>query len=233
MMPSAPFKTLAFDLDGTIADTSPDLAHALNAALASLGRRPVDLGTVRSLIGHGTRAMLRKGLAVTGGCDETLVDAGYPVLMRHYEEHICDLTRPYPGVETAFDVLAGQGVALALCTNKPSALTRRLIEALGWSNRFAAVIAGDTLAVCKPDPAPLHLAIQRAGGAPAAFVGDSSVDIATARAAGVPSIAVSFGFADAPPHAMGADRVIDSYSELFGALASLALNPDQRLARTA
>ena len=147
------FKAIAFDLDGTIADTAPDLASALNAALVSLGRMPVDLDTVRSLIGHGTLAMLRKGLAVTGGCDEALIEAGYPVLMLHYEAHICHLTRAYPGVEAAFDALAARGMALALCTNKPSALTHRLVDALGWSDRFAAIVGGDTLAVCKPDPA--------------------------------------------------------------------------------
>lgn len=220
-MPALRFRTVAFDLDGTIADTAPDLASALNAALVPLGRDPVDLETVRSLIGHGTLAMLRKGLTVTGGCDDALLEAGYPVLMRHYEAHICDLTRPYPGVEDAFDALTEQGVSLALCTNKPSALTHRLVEALGWSSRFAAIVGGDTLPVCKPDPAPLHLAIERAGGGPAAIVGNSSVDIATAKAAGVPSIAVSFGFADKPPRELGADRVIDAYAELLGALASL------------
>lgn len=221
-MPALPFTTVAFDLDGTIADTAPDLASALNAALVSLGRAPVDLATVRSMIGHGTLAMLRKGLTVTGGCEDALVDAGYPVLMHHYEAHICDLTRPYPGVEAAFEALAMEGIALAVCTNKPSALTLRLIDALGWTRRFAAIVGGDTLAVCKPDPAPLHLAIERAGGGPAAFVGDSSVDIATAKAAGIPCIAVSFGFADKPRHELGADRVIDAYSELVGALANLA-----------
>lgn len=220
-MPASHFRTVAFDLDGTIADTAPDLASALNVALESLGRSQVDLATVRSLIGHGTLAMLRKGLAVTGGCDEALVEAGYPVLMRHYAAHICDLTRPYPGVEAAFDDLAERGTSLALCTNKPSALALGVVEALGWSRRFAALVGGDTLMVSKPDPAPLHLAIERAGGGPAAFVGDSSVDIATARAAGVPCVAVSFGFADKPPHELGADRVIDAYSELAGALASL------------
>ena len=217
-----PFKTIAFDLDGTIADTAPDLAAALNAALVSLGREPVSPNTVRSLIGHGTRAMLSEGLAVTGGSDEALVEAGYPVLMRYYEAHICDFTRGHPGVTDAFDALAAQGIALAVCTNKPSALTLRLIEALGWTHRFAAIVCGDTLSVSKPDPTPLHLAIECAGGGRAAFVGDSSVDVATGKAAGVPSIAVSFGFADKPPHELGADRVIDAYSGLFGALATLA-----------
>lgn len=112
-------------------------------------------------------------------------------------------------------------MALALCTNKPLALTLRLVEARGWSQRFAGIVGGDTLSVGKPDPAPLHLAIERSGGGPAAFVGDSSVDVATATAAGVPCIVVSFGFADHPPRGLGADRVIDSYAELIDALATL------------
>lgn len=221
-MPGLPFRTVAFDLDGTLADTAPDLAAALNAALDALGRAPIDPARVRSLIGHGAQAMLRKGLALTGGCDEALVATGFPVLIRHYTANICVATRPYPGVEAALAALDERGVAVALCTNKPAALAERLIDALGWSDRFAAIVGGDTLAVKKPDPAPLHLAIARAGGEPAAFVGDSSVDVATARAAGVPCVAVSFGFADKPPHELGADRVIDEYGGLVAALESLA-----------
>ena len=114
-----------------------------------------------------------------------------------------------------------QGIAIALCTNKPTELTMRLIEALGWQHRFAAVVAGDTLAVSKPDPAPLHLAIERAGGGTAAFVGDSIVDVQTAKAAGMPVLAVSFGFADRPANDLGADAVIDSFAELDQALAGL------------
>jgi phosphoglycolate phosphatase len=129
---------------------------------------------------------------------------------------------PYPGVEQAWDELVAQGVRLALCTNKPAALTHKLLAALGWQARFAAIVGGDTLAVSKPDPAPLHLAIAEAGGGPAAFVGDSIVDIQTAKAAGVPAIAVSFGFADRPAHELGADAVIDSYAALVPALAGLA-----------
>ncbi len=220
-MPGSYFKTVVFDLDGTIADTAPDLAVALNAALQSLGRAPLPLAKVRTMIGHGTRALLRNGLAATGGVDDQLMDSSYPVLLKCYEDHICDMTLPYPGVEAAWDNLVEQGIALALCTNKPAALTNRLIAALGWQQRFAAVVAGDTLAVSKPDPAPLHLAIERAGGGPAAFVGDSIVDIQTAKAAGVPSIAVSFGFADRPARELGADAVIDMYAELSDALPRL------------
>ena len=220
-MTSPSFPLVVFDLDGTIADTAPDLAAALNAALVSLGRPAQSLEAVRGMIGHGTRALLRNGLAATGGGDEALVAQAYPVLLSYYEAHICDHSAPYPGVEQAWDALAAQGVRLALCTNKPAALTDKLLAALGWKHRFAAVVGGDTLAVSKPDPAPLHLAIAQAGGGPAAFVGDSIVDIQTAKAAGVPVIAVSFGFADRPARELGADAVIDHYADLAAALAAL------------
>lgn len=214
-----PFRTVVFDLDGTIADTAPDLSAALNVALRAVGRAPVSLEAVRGMIGHGTRALLRNGLAATGGADDALTDIAYPVLMRHYEEHICDATRPYPGVEQAFDDLAGRGIALGLCTNKPRAPTLALLDALGWRSRFAAIVAGDTLAACKPDAAPLLLAIERAGGGPTIFVGDSIVDVQTARAAGVPSIVVGFGFADRPASELGADAVIDDFGELVPVLS--------------
>ena len=216
------FKTIVFDLDGTIADTAPDLAAALNHVLAAMDREQVPLSQVRSMIGHGARALLRKGLAATGAVDDALVEANFPALLRFYEDHICDLTRPYPRVEAAFDALAAAGLNLAICTNKPDRMTRLLIDALGWRDRFTTIVAGDTLAASKPDPAPLHLAIERAGGGPAAFVGDSIVDVETARAAGVPCIVVSFGLADRPAHELGADAVIDDYSALVTTLTTLS-----------
>ncbi len=215
------FDTVVFDLDGTVADTAPDLAAALNHVLEAIGRTPLPLAAVRTMIGHGARALLRKGLAATGEVDDGLVATHYPALFRFYEEHICDLTQPYPHVEAAFDALTAQGIEIALCTNKPDRMTRLLLNALGWQERFVTVVAGDTLPVSKPDPAPLALAIERAGGGVAAFVGDTIVDVETAKAAGVPCIAVSFGFADRRAAALGADRVIDSFDELLPALATL------------
>lgn len=221
-MSSFRFRTVAFDLDGTVADTSPDLAAALNHTLAAMGRQQLPLDRVLTMIGHGTRALLRAGLVATGAVDDGFVARGYPILMRFYEDHICDLTRPYPGIEAAMDELTAKGVALALCTNKPEAVTRLLVDALGWSKRFAAIVGGDTLPVAKPDPAPLHLAIERAGGGPAAFVGDSIVDMQTARATGIPGIAVSFGFADRPVDQLGATATIDSFNDLVRVLETLA-----------
>jgi phosphoglycolate phosphatase len=122
--------------------------------------------------------------------------------------------------DTAPD-LAARGAKLAICTNKPQRLTHLLIDALGWTGRFAAIVGADTLKVRKPDPRPLLEAIARAGGGRAAFVGDSITDAQTARAAGIPFVAVSFGFSDRPMSELGADAVIDDYAELIGVLARL------------
>jgi phosphoglycolate phosphatase len=119
------------------------------------------------------------------------------------------------------DDLAGRDVKLAICTNKPVRLTHALLDALGWSRRFAAVVCGDTFGVRKPDPLPWHETIVRAGGGRAAFVGDSIIDAETARAAGLHFVAVSFGFADRPIAELGADAVIDHYGDLVGVLERL------------
>ncbi|WP_419825322.1 phosphoglycolate phosphatase [Sphingomonas sp.] len=215
------FRTVVFDLDGTLADTAPDLTDALNHALGVLGRPAVPANDVRAMVGHGARALLRKGLAATGGGDETMVEEGFPIFLDWYEAHIADRSRPFPGVEAALDALAADGVALAVCTNKLEELARRFVSAIGWEDRFAAIVGGDTLPVRKPDPAPLLAAIEAAGGGPAAFVGDSITDTDTARAAGVPCVALSFGFSDRPPEALCADRLIDHWDELIPALATL------------
>jgi phosphoglycolate phosphatase len=219
-MPIA-FNVVAFDLDGTLADTAPDLAASLNHALVRLGRPEVPAEQVRHLIGHGARALLRRGLAASGEAPEELVEAGFPLFIDHYLDHICIGTRPYPGVEAALDALKAQDVRIALCTNKVEVLTFALLDALGWRERFDAVVGGDTLPMRKPDPAPLLEAIARAGGGPAAFVGDSIIDADTARAAGVPFVAVSFGFSDRPVEQLGADATIDDYGALGRVLANL------------
>jgi len=220
-MAAFPFDIVAFDLDGTLADTAPDLAAALNHALAALGRDGIEAESVRHLVGHGARALLRRGLAATGEADEALVERGFPLFIDHYSANICAGTKVYPELEAALDALAGRGVALAICTNKQEGLTHQLIEALGWRDRFQAVVGGDTLPVRKPDPAPLREAIARAGGGRAAFVGDSITDADTAKAAGVPFVAVSFGFSDRPVEDLGADAVIDRFGKLVGVLERL------------
>lgn len=217
--------TVVFDLDGTLVDTGPDLAASLNVVLAHLGRPAVAPATVRDLIGHGARALIERGLGLTGGGSEAEVDAGLAVFLDYYAAHICDGSVAFPGVVDALDALAAAGVRLAICTNKPVALSRALVDALGWTGRFAANLGGDSLDVRKPDPEHLFATIAAAGGDRAAtvYVGDSIVDVATAHAARIPVVAVSFGFADRLPSELGADRLIDHYDELLPALA--ALNP--------
>ncbi|WP_106639720.1 phosphoglycolate phosphatase [Allosphingosinicella vermicomposti] len=216
------FDIVAFDLDGTLVDAAPDIATALNRALEELDRKTIPENEVIGMVGHGARALIRKGLAATGGATEPLVDQALAAFMDHYARHICVRTRPYEGAEEAMDALIESGAALAICTNKPEALTRSLIDALGWSDRFKAIVGGDTLGARKPDPAPLHAAITAAGGGKAIFVGDSITDADTARAAGIPLVAVSFGYADRPAGELGADAVIDHFDALVPTIRSLA-----------
>jgi phosphoglycolate phosphatase len=221
-MAAFPFDVVVFDLDGTLANTAPDLAVALNHTLAALGRPPVPPGSVRNLVSHGGRALLRRGLAASGEAPEALVERGYPILLKFYAAHICEGTKLFPGVEAALEALRQAGAALAVCTNKPEALTKTLLAALNLGNRFAAVVGGDTLAVRKPAPEPLLEAVLRAGGGRSVLIGDSIVDADTARAARLPFVAVSFGFSDRPVETLGADAVIDDYKDLFAALERLA-----------
>ena len=220
-MAALPFRTVAFDLDGTLADTSPDIAAALNRMLAALGRHTLPHDRIRGLVGHGARSLVQRGLLATGDAPEELVDRGLPLYLDFYAADVCSGTRPYPGVEQALDDLAAAGAALAICTNKVENLTHLLLSALGWQGRFAAVVGGDTLPTRKPDPAMLHEAIARAGGGSALFVGDSITDADTARAAGLPFIAVSFGFSDRPVQELGADLVIDSFDTLLAAARAI------------
>lgn len=221
-MPGFHFRVIAFDLDGTLADTAPDLTAALNHALAELDRPAVSQESVRHMVGHGARALLQKGLAATGPMTPELVDLGFPIFLDYYGKHIADHSIPFPGLEAALDRLAERGAKLAVCTNKLESLARDLIDAFGWRHRFAAIVGGDTLPVRKPDPAPLFDAIAKCGGGPAAFVGDSITDTDTARAADIPCVAVSFGFSDRPPDQLGADRLIDHFDDLIPALEELA-----------
>ena len=216
------FDIVIFDLDGTLADTALDLAAALNHALTKMGRAPVPAEQVRTMVGHGARALLRKGLAATGEVSEALVEQGFPVFLDYYEAHIADHSRPFDGVEAAFDQLDALGVRRAICTNKLEGLTHSLVAALGWQDRFDAIVGGDTLPQRKPDPAPVHEAIARAGGGRAAFVGDSINDTDAARAAGIPCIALTFGFSDRPAEQLGAAALIDHFDQLLPALERIS-----------
>ncbi|WP_439546213.1 phosphoglycolate phosphatase [Sandarakinorhabdus sp.] len=217
-------RTILFDLDGTLVDTAPDLAAAMNHVLSSLGRPPLPIDDVRHLVGHGARALISRGLAATGPAPPELVESGVPLFLEYYAAHIADASRPFDGVEAALDALAAAGCRLAICTNKPVALATALIDALGWRARFAAIVGFDSVPKPKPDAGHVHATLAACGGdvASAVFVGDSATDVGAARNAGLPIILVSFGFSDTPARDLGADAVIDHYDALLPVLAGMA-----------
>lgn len=188
-------RTVVFDLDGTLADTSADLVAAANACFADLGHgTPLDPVADALTAFHGGRAMLRLGFGRLGlGEDE--VDAQYPRLLVHYREGICRETRMYPGAVNAIEALRTAGFLCAVCTNKPEGLAETLLAQLGVRGLFGALVGADTLPVRKPDPAPYRLSVAAAGGnvARSMLVGDTDTDRQTGRAAGVPVALVTFG----------------------------------------
>ena len=216
--------TLVFDLDGTLVDTAPDLLRALNHVLTGVGYPPTELEEIHAFIGHGARRMIGEAMAAAGKPgSEAQIDALFDPFLEHYGRNVAIDSRPYPGVLDVLELGLSAGARLAVCTNKSETLSRQLLAELGMERFFAAIAGRDTFPVCKPDPAHLTGAVQMAGGdaARAIMIGDSATDIETARAAGVPVIAVSFGYTEVPASELGADVVIDHYGDMSGALAHL------------
>ena len=217
------FDIVGFDLDGTLVDSSFELAASLNHALAQSGRAPIPSEDVKQLVGMGARHMLEMALAKTGPVDRAEVKALMPVLVAHYEAHLGSNCPVFPGLIPALDRLAEQGLRLAVVTNKFENLAVQLLDALNMRQRFEIIIGGDTMGLGRGKPEPdglLHM--QRAlGGGRAAFVGDSIHDIHAARAATFPSIAVRFGFLHQPVEELGADAIIDHFDALIPTLATL------------
>lgn len=218
-----PFDIVGFDLDGTLLDTAEDLGAAVNHALALAGRPAVSPAEVRGLIGGGARKMLERALIVTGGVPEDDFAELYRELLAFYAANIAVHTRLFPGGEAMLDGLAARGVTLAVVTNKFESLAREVLDELGLLARFATVIGGDTLGRGRAKPAPdqLYEMIARTGGGTAAYVGDTTYDTRAAKAAGLPCVAVAFGFNDLPADELGADAVIGHFDELIPALERL------------
>ena len=207
---------IAFDLDGTLVDTAPDLIGALNELLADEGLPPTPLASARHLVGRGARVLIERGFAEAGRTlDEAQTQALFDRYIAVYLGRIAHESVPFAGVEPTLDALAADGAKLAVCTNKPTELSNALLEALNLKPRFAAVI-GPSEGLLKPDPRMLQLAVEQAGGRidRALMVGDSMVDHATARAAGTPVVGVSFGYVETPLAAADFDALIDDYAEL-------------------
>ena len=219
-MTDLPFAIVGFDLDGTLLDTSRDLGVALNHALGTIGRPEVPYEQVKNLIGGGSGLMLRRALALTGGDEGIDFEALRQVLIAHYAENIAVHTALFPGGAAMLDALKDRGVRLAVVTNKPHHLAVRLFDELNLSHRFACIIGGGTHPL-KPAPDALHAMVAQCGGGRAAYVGDTTFDTGAAQAAGMPCVAVSFGFNDRPAHDLGADAVIDHFDALIPALSRL------------
>ena len=222
-MTDFPFDIVGFDLDGTLLDTSADLLAATNHALALVDRPTLAPDRIRAMIGGGAKNMLKQGLEESGGYDEDVMRRAYPALLEFYGDNLSHGTVPFAGLSEALDDLEARGVKLAIVTNKFERFATRLVREVGIDHRFACVIGGDTMGRgnAKPSPAPIHEMIARCGGGRAAFVGDSIYDILAANNAGIPSIAVSFGFLMQPVAELGADAVIDGYDELVPTLIRL------------
>lgn len=221
---SEPFPLIAFDLDGTLVDTAPDLLDTLDTVLTAHKIAPVERSAARNMIGGGARVLIRRALASEGiMAAEEEIEALNAQFLAHYAEHIADGSRPFPGLTDALDRLSATGARLAVCTNKLERLARQLLDTLDLTGRFVTITGADTYAKPKPDPLPLLSTIAAAGGqvSRAIMVGDSPTDIATAKAAGVPSIAVSFGYTETPPAELGADRLIHHFDELEAAVRDL------------
>jgi phosphoglycolate phosphatase len=220
---SSPY-TLVFDLDGTLVDTAPDLITALNYVLDREGLPPVPMASARNMIGAGARKLIERGLEAEGrNVTPADMDRMTADFIAYYAAHIAVESRPFEGLEDALDLFAAQGHRLAVCTNKLEWLSRRLLDQLGMTRRFAAICGADTFGVQKPDPTIFRETVARAGGQVAAsiMVGDAGTDVGVARRAGVPVIGVSFGYTDVPIADLKPDRLIHHMRDLPEAADSL------------
>jgi phosphoglycolate phosphatase len=217
--------TIVFDLDGTLVDTAPDLINALNYVLDREGLPPVPLHAARNMIGAGARRLIERGLEAEDRAasveDVTRMTSDF---IDYYAAHIAEESRPFEGLESALDNLAARGHRLAVCTNKLEWLSKRLLDQLGLSARFAAICGADTFGVAKPDPIFLRQTVALAGGQlpGAIMVGDAGTDVGVARRAGVPVIGVSFGYTDVPIAELKPDRLVNHMRELPAAVQSLS-----------
>jgi phosphoglycolate phosphatase len=208
---------VVFDLDGTLLDTHVDLVDSLNHAIAALDLEPVTYDDLTHLVGHGAKVMIERACKLRG---HTLAPEALPPLLErfiaHYSEMMPGATRPYPGLIAVLDTLKAKGYRLAVCTNKLEGLAVTLLRKLDLADYFDAITGGDTFTVRKPDALHLTGTIERAGGtiARSIMIGDSFNDIAVAKNARVPSIAVSFGYSDVPIASLEPDLIIDHYDEL-------------------
>jgi phosphoglycolate phosphatase len=217
-------RAVLFDLDGTLIDSLPDLAAAVNRLLAGEGRRALEPDAVKAMVGDGAGTLVARAFAARGGLPGPEVEPFLRRFMADYEPRSAELTRPWPGVVETLAALKQSGLALAVCTNKPSAATDAILQALGLAQWFDVVVGADATPALKPDPAHVTVILERLGvtAEQAVMLGDSANDVRAAKAAGVATVVLSFGYAHGPVAELGADLIIDDFRQLPAALGALA-----------
>jgi phosphoglycolate phosphatase len=211
-------EALIFDLDGTLVDTAPDLHAATNHVLGLIDRQPISMAELRAFVGHGAMNLIERGVAATGDAvDQDTLKQLHKQFLEYYGDNISDHSVVFDGVLAVLDKAAARGLKMGVCTNKVEKLSHKLLTELNMMQRFGSLVGGDTLPVMKPDPAPLIEAATRLGVTPQniMMVGDSETDIRTAQNAGVPVLAVSFGYTSQHVSAFSPTHVIDHYDEAW------------------
>jgi len=213
--------SIAFDLDGTLVDTAPDLVRALNAVVGPRGLAPVSLDDVRAMVGRGSRALIERSYARENiTLEHQEADDLVAAFIEIYQSDIAAQSQIFPGVEDTLSAMLNAGATLSVCTNKPSALSDLLIETLGLTRYFTRIIGPERTGAKKPAADHIRSALGSGHGV-SAMIGDSSPDVDAARAAGIPSIVLSYGYSEKPASSLGADRVIHSFSDVPKTLAEI------------
>ncbi|AXK43054.1 HAD hydrolase-like protein [Erythrobacter aureus] len=222
-MTDLPFAIIGFDLDGTLLETHRDLGAAVNHALELGGFDPVPADHASDLIGGGAKIMLKQAVDRQGGLPDDEFRKLYKQMLAYYSANNAVHTQPYPHAREVLAELGEREIAMAVVTNKFESFARQILDTLDLAQHFVAIIGGDTIGKgrAKPAPDPIFEAIRRGGGGSLAFVGDSSYDVRSARAADVPVVGARYGYCDKPRGELGADAEIDSLAELIPALARL------------
>jgi phosphoglycolate phosphatase len=224
-----PSPTIIFDLDGTLIDTAPDLIDTLNVIFAREGLPPVPYDAARNAIGGGAKTMIARGIEAEGRVfSDQKLEQMFADFIAHYSDHVAVHSRPFPGLVDALDTLAASGCRFAVCTNKLEKLSVLLLTELRLADRFVAICGQDTFGIQKPDPEILRRTIAAAGGTlrQSIMIGDSNTDVRTARAAGVPVIAVDFGYSERPIAEFGPDQIISHFSQLPAAITAVFRKSD-------
>ncbi len=216
---------IVFDLDGTLLETAPDLVGTLNDILHEEGLASIPLSTAKTYIGQGAKLMIEKGFSANGqAVDDDRINQLFPLFLEKYEARIARETYAFPGLLTAMNQLRADGWMFAVCTNKHERLARLLLEQLHLSDQFVAITGGDTFPHKKPHPEHLLKTVERAGAAveDTIMVGDSNSDIEAAKAAGIPVIAVDFGYTPVPVSELGPDIIISHYDQFLSAIQTIS-----------